>query len=168
MRVVIQKSQLGKIDYEESFWTGKKLILIDGKVLKKRSKNVYYLNDGESTNVYYLEGNYFTGVRIRSYGKFAQIIPASKWYEIALSVFIVLFTIIWGNSPSLVSIMPVVGGAIGGLISAAIALLNITLMRKQKNILVKLAIGIGMFIVNVALCSAVGALIVLLLAAVAA
>ena len=160
MRVVISESPLGKIEYEESFWTGKKIILVDGKLLKKKSKNVYYLNEGESTNIYYLEGNYFTGVRIRSYGKGVYVIPPSKWYEILLSAFIFLFTLVWGNVPTLVSIIPIVGGAIGGLISASIALLNITLMRKQKKLLVKLAVGIGMFIVNVVLCALAGFLII--------
>ena len=56
MKAVINNSKLGNITYEESFWTGSKSIIVNGKLLKKKDKDVYYVVDGENTITYYLEG----------------------------------------------------------------------------------------------------------------
>ena len=41
-----------------------------------------------------------------------------KWYEYILALIIPIFVLTWGNSVYLCSIFPIVGGAIGGAISA--------------------------------------------------
>ena len=46
---------------------------------------------------------------------------AAKWYEMALSILIFVFYLIWGTVPALCLIFPVIGGGLGGLLYAAIA-----------------------------------------------
>ena len=43
MKAVINNSKLGNITYEESFWTGSKSIIVNGKLLRKKDKDVYYV-----------------------------------------------------------------------------------------------------------------------------
>lgn len=49
-----------RICYTENFWTGKRTISIDGKVLQKIDKKTYKYED----KYYTIKGSYFTGVEI--------------------------------------------------------------------------------------------------------
>lgn len=83
-----------------------------------------------------------------------------KWYEIVLSVLPVALILIWGNSAALVSIVPVVGGALGGLISGIIAVLNLLIVKGVKPIWLKILISIGMLAAAFLLCFLIGSMIV--------
>lgn len=68
--------------------------------------------------------------------------------------------LIWGNSAALVSIVPVVGGALGGLISGIIAVLNLLIVKGVKPIWLKILISIGMLAAAFLLCFLIGSMIV--------
>lgn len=105
-----------------------------------------------------LNGNYLTGVKAKVNSSVSQdnisndvqesntyefeIIQKSKWYEILLSILPFILILVWGNSVALCQIVPVVGGAIGGLVSAVFAIGNMVVIRKVKQVWLKVLISI--------------------------
>ncbi len=111
----IIKHSYGEIIYNESFWTGKKEILINGKKLKKIDKTVFeYIDEERQISQVYLTGNFLSGAEITLDSQTIRITEPTKWYEYILTALIFIVVIIWGNSSVLCSIIPIVGGAIGG------------------------------------------------------
>lgn len=88
------------------------------------------------------------------------MISQTRWYEYILYFLPFVLILIWENSVELCSIVPVVGGAIGGGVSALVSLVALVLSKKSSNILYKLLIGIAGIIVAFALCAAIGFMIV--------
>lgn len=153
MKTISQHEKFGPIIYEESFWTGKKTITIDGTRLEKASKTefLYPMADGSFTHVK-LKGSYLTGVKLDINGEVVQIVEAPKWYEIVMYILTFALVLTWGNSPELCAIVPILGGALGGLISAAIIMAGLGLSRKTKNGLVKFLISLGTLVVTFVAC----------------
>lgn len=153
MKSVVQHEKYGNIIYEENFWTGKKTITIDGTRLEKASKTefLYPMMDGTFTHVK-LKGNYLMGVKLDINGETVQVVEAPKWYELVMYILTFVLILVWGNSPELCAIVPVLGGALGGLISAAIILAGLGLSRKVKNGLVKFLISLGTLVVTFVAC----------------
>ena len=166
MRVVLQEQDIGEIIYEESYWTGKKTITVNGWVYQKapKSKTTYVCYNGE--NAYYItvSGTFLSGVSITfDNGKKVQVTKKAEWYEVLLSAAGIVFILIWGNVPSSVEIFPVIGGALGGAISAAIGCFSIMVMRERKAVWQKLLVGIGFFALTLAICNLFARLILGLL-----
>ena len=44
MKVSVNHDKYGQIDYEENFWTGKKVLAVGGQILKRKFKTVYTMN----------------------------------------------------------------------------------------------------------------------------
>ena len=153
MKSVVQHEKYGNVIYEENFWTGKKTITIDGTRLEKASKTefLYPMMDGTFTHVK-LKGNYLMGVKLDINGETVQVVEAPKWYELVMYILTFVLILVWGNSPELCAIVPVLGGALGGLISAAIILAGLGLSRKVKNGLVKFLISLGTLVVTFVAC----------------
>ena len=153
MKSVVQHEKYGNIIYEENFWTGKKTITIDGTRLEKASKTefLYPMMDGTFTHVK-LKGNYLMGVKLDINGETVQVVEAPKWYELVMYILTFVLILVWGNSPELCAIVPVLGGALGGLISAAIILAGLGISRKVKNGLVKFLISLGTLVVTFVAC----------------
>ena len=105
-------------------------------------------------------GNFLSGIRLEVNQITYVVKQPYLWYEYVFAVLAFMITIIWGNVPELCKIVPVVGGAIGGVISAAIALVGLELMSKVKNPLYKVLIGLGLIIASFGACALVGLLIV--------
>ena len=137
MKSVIQHESLGEIIYEESAWTGRKSISINGQQLRKVKRNEFQTSEGETVT---LKGNYFLGTTAVIGTESVTLTQAYKWYEYVLSAIPFILVIIWGNSVALCSIVPIVGGAIGGGISALFVVANLLLIRKVKNIGLKVLI----------------------------
>ena len=161
MKSVVQHEKYGNIIYEENFWTGKKTITIDGKQLTKvsRTKFMYLTADGTFVHVK-LKGNYMMGAKLDFNGEVVQIVEAPKWYEFVMYILTFALIMTWGNSPELCAIVPVLGGALGGLISAAIIMAGLTISRRVKNGLVKFLIRLGVLVVTFVACF-LGALLLL-------
>lgn len=81
-----------------------------------------------------------------------QMSPKSSPLEIFLALLPFIFDIIWGNIPSTVGIFPIVGGAIGGVITALLGMTSLIFMKKTKNVLFKLLIGLGFAIIAILIC----------------
>ena len=75
--------------------------------------------------------------------------------------------IVWGNNVALCSIVPIVGGAIGGAISGVMGVLNLYAMRSVKNVGIKLAIFAGMLVATFGICYVLALLLLSALATVA-
>lgn len=145
MKTVLQNEKYGEIVVEESIWTGRKNVFVAGKQLAKVDKTRYLLEDN---NYIELVGNSVKGLSLLVDGQSIPVIPPAKWYEIALSVFIMVFFIAWGNSVALRNIVPMVGGAIGGMFSGLFGCINFFTMRSVKNVALKLAVFVAFFAVT--------------------
>ena len=155
MTTVTQHDVYGQITYEESFWTGKKTITIENTPLSKTDKTHYaYTVDGETVAAE-VKGNSFMGVTLTIKNETIYLSQKPAWYVLALSVLMFIFVIVWGNSPTLCEIFPIVGGAIGGFVSALFAMLNVSLANKTKKSLFKILIGLGLFVATVLVCYAI-------------
>ena len=157
MRIAISNEVYGEIVYEESPWTGKKALSVGGKSLAKLSKNEFATEDGGTARIL---GNYLMGTRVVIGNETIELTPSVKWYEIALALLPFIVNLIWGNVVALVEIVPVVGGAIGGVLSALVAFASLLLMKRARQTWLKILIGIGMLCVGFLLCFLVGFAIV--------
>lgn len=160
MQVVINDETYGTIVYNESAWTGRKSFSINGTPLTKTAKNVYSYTDGTEQKSFTLQGNFLRGSKLLAGDKVIQLTPPVKWYEIAMSVVIFVLIIVWGNSVALCSIVPVVGGAIGGAISGVFMVFNLLIIKRIKNIWLKALVSIGMCAACFAVCMLIGFAIV--------
>lgn len=141
MKTVINHPTYGEIVYDESFWTGKKTLTVNGTTCFAISKKEFMVGDQKVL----LSGNLYLGIRLSIDQETIEISPRPAWYEIVLAILPILFLLTWGNSPSLCAIFPVVGGAIGGAVGAVFSLGSLLLMKKSKSPAIKLLIGVGMF-----------------------
>ena len=156
MLSVVQHEVHGQIIYEENFWTGKKTVSIGGIPLKKQKKNVYLYENGEAASYVTIQGNFATGVKLLISGEAIELTKAAKWYEIALSVSIFALIMVWGNVEALFTILPVVGGAIGGGISGAAAIGCLIGMKSTKSLVLKLLIWLGCMVATLVVCGTIG------------
>ena len=139
MKNIIHHQEFGEIIYNESFWTGKKSISIDGQQAIKINKTLFRTQHGDDIM---LNGNYFKGVKATLHGQTIELLPPLKWYEIIFAILPFILNIIWGNSVALCSILLIAGGAIGGLISGLFTAINLFAMRSVRQIWLKLLIAI--------------------------
>ena len=137
---------LGEILYEENFWTGKKNLYQNGKPLERIDKKTFAILCGDESKYVYVNGNVFMGISLFVDGEIIQVTPKTTWYELACSIFIFVFLAVWSNNITLCTIVPIIGGAIGGGIYGVMVMLNIILMKKTDNILFKLLIWLGMLV----------------------
>lgn len=152
METVVQ-STYGEITFIESFWTGKKQVLLNDQKLKKVDKNIFVFTDEEGKDIHVLlNGNYINGTTITIGSETIQATAQAKWYEYALAIMIFMIVLIWGNSKELCSIIPIVGGAIGGAINGVMSFSTLIIMKPIKNVLVKILIALGMLVATIAIC----------------
>lgn len=156
MKNVVNHPTYGQIAYEESAWTGKKTLTVNGTAAKKIAKNTYSLNGTEIR----LKGGYLSKATMFINNEAITLVEASKWYELFLSVLSIVFVVIWGNSTTLCKIFPIPGSAIGyrlgggytytlvlGCVAGAICgvaiVLSLIFMKKAKKPMNKILIGLG-------------------------
>ncbi len=134
MKSVLNHEKYGEITYEESFWTGKRKLFFNGQELKKVNKKNFQLdkNDGTVVNLS-LFGNIMMGVKIHIDGKTIVLLAPPAWYDYIFLVFIFAFGIAWGNVPALVKILPLPGGAVGGLLCGVAAAAYLCISRIVKK-----------------------------------
>lgn len=143
----------GTITYEESAMSGKRTLYVNGTKLVMKKKNEFlYEREGAEAIPVALKGSFLAGVKLVIGGETIAIVPAATWYEIVCSVLIFAFVLVWGNSVALCSIFPIVGGALGGAVSGAMAMVNLYVMKSVKNIWVKLGLWLGFLVATLAIC----------------
>ena len=145
MKELTMHPDYGEIVYEESFWTGKKRLFINGVEAERISKKEFSVNGKRAL----IGGSFLTGVRLLIDDQLVVISPKTKWYELVLAWIPFVFLMIWGNSVTLCSIFPVVSGALGGIVGALAAVTSIMLMKKTRSTLIKILIGLASFVVTV-------------------
>ncbi|MBQ7923745.1 MAG: hypothetical protein IJ329_00405 [Clostridia bacterium] len=160
MKRVIQHNVYGSIIYEEGAWTGKKSLTINGVPLTKVDKTHYtYSLDGELITVE-LKGNTLTGVTLKIQNEVIRLVDKPAWYVLVLSILMFIFVIVWGNSPTLCAVFPIVGGFIGGAICGIGAVLNVLIAGMVKKASYKILIGVGFFIATILLCYIIAVVII--------
>ena len=153
MKEIIQHEKYGTIEFSEGTVLGNRQILINGQPLTKKSNKIFYLADGTTVKV---EGSLFTGVKLNIDGEMVQITPAGKWYELAIYIAGFVLLMIWSNSIPLLTILPMIGGGIGGLLYAIPAVLGFSVSVKQKNPILKVTITLCSVLIGLILCVIVG------------
>ncbi len=160
MTEYVNHPSYGKIVYTESAWTGKKTIMVDGVEAKPISKKEFKLNEKRLV----ISGSILTGVNLCIDNEKIEISPKPKWYEAVLAIIPFAFILIWGNSVALCSIFPVIGGALGGVLGALGSMLSLLFMKKTSSPIIKLLIGLGVFIVTVLIAFAAASAFISLIA----
>ena len=139
MKIKVNTKLLGEVVYEESAWTGKTEIYVDGTRLNKVRRNQYHYK-GEIVEV---KGNALRGVKLIYRRTEIGIMPSPKWYEYMLSFFVFISYIVWSHSQTLVEIFPTVGGMIGAALAAATTILCLNNMRKANKLIYKILIWLA-------------------------
>jgi len=161
MKTIIENEKYGKIEYDESFWTGSKQVCINGTKLEKKDRRNFVYQTAEGALNVNLLGNYLYGSKINIGSDIIQLTPAIKWYEAIFPILMFALTLIWGGSDKLCAIFPVIGGFIGGLISAGFACVCILITKQVKSPALKLLIGLAIFVLNFLICFGIAELILM-------
>lgn len=166
MKATIKHVGFGTLEFEESFFTGARTLRQNGSVVEKQGKKEYLLSDGERTHRCTMEGNSILGVRlVTEGGERIALTPALRWYEVVIAVAIFAVMVVWGNSVTLCSIIPVVGGAIGGGVTGACIVLGFVFSKRSDRTAIKLLIWLGILAATFLICAVIGIFLVVLLAA---
>lgn len=152
MNKVVQHEKYGQISYEESFWTGRKALTINGTRLAKMDKTHFAYSENDQTVTVTLKGNIMTGVSATINDETIVIVPKPTWYVLTISILMFAFVVIWGASPTLCAIFPIMGGALGGIVSALFAMTNVLVTSNIKKPIYKLLVSLGFFAADVAAC----------------
>lgn len=143
MTSTVDHPKYGKITYCESAFSGRKEIYIGGVKLIQISKTLFsYHTDAGDVSVQ-LSGNTFSGITLFFNGEYIQVTPKTAWYEYLFAISIFVIMLIWGNSVALCTIIPVVGGAIGGAAYGVCAIMCLLLTKKVQEIWKKILIWLG-------------------------
>ena len=151
MTYIVNHPTFGQIVYDENIWNGKIEITVNGIKLTKIKRTKFIYDNGETKIDVTVKGSALTGAKLIIGDETVIIVKAPAWYEVVCSISIFLIATIWGNNPVLCSIIPIVGGGIGGGISGLMAALNLHAMKSQKNIAVKLGVWLAMLIATFAI-----------------
>ena len=168
MKYVVNHDVYGVICLEESFWTGKKSVTINGVALKqigkmKRGQCTYEYETEEGKKQATAKGAFTTGIQLTIDGETIQMDKGAAWYEVAACILMVVVMLVWGIVPSLYTIWPILGGGLGGAFNAILALTALLVMKSTKNIALKFVIWLGMFIGSMILSGILSIMIALIL-----
>ena len=160
MKEFVQHPIYGEIVYNESLWTGKKTLTINGVCAQPVSKKEFTV-EGKKVVII---GSSLMGLKLQIDTDIVEITQNPKWYEIVFAVLPLIFLLTWGNSAVLCSIFPVVGGALGGALGSIGSITSLSLMKNAKSLLTKLIIGIGTFVGTVLIAFVLALLMISLIA----
>ena len=160
MKRIVQDSAYGEIICTESFWTGKKTLTINGVDAQPISKTEF-AQEGKKVVI---TGSLLFGLKLQIDNDTVVVSSKPKWYEIALAVLPLIFLLTWGNSATLCSVFPVVGGAIGGALGGVGSMTSLLLMRNAKSVPAKLLIGIGVLLATLLIAFLLALAVVMLIA----
>lgn len=162
MKFKKQTQRFGEIEYYESAWSGKRSVKVQGQTLTPVKKDTFLLRSSIGELPVVIDGSYMKGVTIEIDGEKIEIIEKPKWYVLTLIILFAIIPIVWANVPSLSSIFPLVGGALGGVIMVVCAVASYMLTRVVQKPVYKILIIFAGFLLNVALCFGVGMIIIAL------
>ena len=161
MKKIIDIEELGKVEVNQNWFTGRFSFVVNNKELFKRNKTTYVLKQDDEELLFFLNGNSFKGFYLTYGGKQYKLTEPIEWYFIILTMIPFLMTMTLGSlTPLAEAGFYYVGGAVGGLISGAFtgfALYFCTITQKKW---IKLLICLGAIILTFLVCLGVGNLIV--------
>ena len=157
MKEIIQNEKYGTIEFSQGDFWGKNSISINGTELEKINNKQFKMEDGTLVNVV---GGSFSGIKLQINDEAVQITNPGKWYEILIYILGFVVMIVWSNSVALCSIIPMIGGAIGGILYAIPAVFGYNLSVKQKNPVLKIVITTCAILIGLFLCIIAGVLFV--------
>lgn len=136
MELSTQDSQGKYYLYNESFWTGKKSLTIDGKPATKIARKQLRCEEGENSVDYNIKGSFLTGVSILSSKGENIVLAKNKWYD-WLFIFLPLLGMIFG-----VAFCGAIGGALSGLMCFSATVVNAVLSRTKLPLAGKIPLQI--------------------------
>jgi len=164
MNAIINHETYGQIIYNENFWTGKKTLMVNGKHLTKTNRKTFLYSDESQSKSFVLSGSFLKGAILTIDNEKIQLTPPTKWYELLLPMIVFIALLSWGTSPALVTIFPIVGGAIGGAIDAIGSFSSMLTMKSIKSVPFKLLAWLGISILTILVNFLVATLIISALA----
>lgn len=164
MKNSINHPTYGTIECDESFWTGNKIITINGSQLTKIDRKNYVYNTEDGPIPVEVSGGIFMGTKLKINGEEFFVTPKTPWYSIIIALLPIIFVMIWGNSPTLCAIFPVIGGAIGALVTVLFAFLGIMVSVKVKNKFLKVLVQLGFAVASVLICYLAALYLIILIA----
>ena len=155
----IVESNFGTIIYDENFWTGKRRIAIGGVELSKIDKKTYSYKLEEREIYVNVKGNFLSGVQLEIDGQKVQVVEKTGALIYIIAILPIIFVCVWGNVPQSVEIFPVVGGAIGGGVSALISFGAVVIAKGMKQKWLRPLIALAGAVVAVLACWLIALLI---------
>lgn len=149
MRFEKEHNTIGKIEYTESFWTGRRNITVNGIALNRINNKNFERDDLKAT----VMGSILSGIVINVNGTYVTMCNKSTPLEYVLAFIPLVLIIIWANSPKLYSIIPIIGGAIGGGVSGGCGAVSLIYMKLRKNIYGKILVALISLVVAFILCN---------------
>lgn len=151
MKYIVMHDVYGEIRCEETFWTSKKIITINGTPLKqigkmRKGQMTYEYETEEGKKQVTAKGSFSSGISLTIDGETIVIDKGAAWYEIAACAFMWIVMLVWSCIPSLYTIWPVLGGGLGGALHAIFALITMLGMKSTKNIALKFIIWLAAFV----------------------
>jgi hypothetical protein len=135
MKLIINNEQTKHKDlyFEESFWLGKRSLTYDGETLKKTGRNTFEYGDEDTTKVAKIKGNQIYGLTINIFEEDITIVRKLTWYEILMSLIILLPCFLFG--------------AVGGLIGGIFFTIYYSFIRDINKLWVKIVLSIELAII---------------------
>lgn len=152
----------GKFVFTESEIFGKKRLYLEGRELTRISRKSFAMIKNGLVNPIFIEGNWIIGTTLIIDGEKIDVNKSIRWYEVVFYIFPIAFVCIWGNKVLSIIYFPVVGGFIGGAVSALISSIGLILSKKISKWYFKVLIGLTSNIVGVLLCHLIGLFILTL------
>ena len=168
MKYVVNHDVYGEICLEESFWTSKKSVTINGVALKqigkmRRGQCTYEYETEEGKKQVTAKGAFSSGIQLMIDGEMIQMDKGAAWYEIAACALMLIVMLVWSNVPYLYTIWPILGGGLGGAFHAILAMTALLAMKSTKNIALKFVIWLAMFIGSMILSGVLAIMLALVL-----
>ena len=154
MKYTVTHDTYGQIECTESFWTSKKSVTINGVALKqvgkmRKGQMTYEYETDEGKKQVISKGTFTSGIQLVIDGETIQIDKGATLLEKIFCIFMWVILFIWGNSTYLCSIIPIMGGGIGGAMNGVLALTTLLVMKSVKSPASKIIVGLAMFVATV-------------------
>ena len=144
MQTTVSHPAYGLITYEESFWTGKKIIMFDGIPLTKINKTTYQYQALPADPFASPEEGVSAPVTVTVKGSHVGGVSLAIGDEtITLTAKATVLDAVLGWIPGILFFAFIIGGAIGGALGAMIGMGLTILMKTRKKTIHKVLICIG-------------------------
>ena len=139
MKVTINNEQTNNkvLEFEESFWTGKRTIVYDGVILTKIKRSVYEYKKDDVVEKFTIKGNQLIGITMNMFGKTVEVERKLTWYEIVLSLSILVECLTFG-----IITKSLIAGAFVGGIGGGLAFTNAIIIRQIDKWYLKVIVSI--------------------------